>query len=177
MTSQGRTRAAFVLGIAAASATGAVGACGGNVSGSPSDAGSTDSGTDTGRDSGGSDGGVDAGSSCAAAGGQCVLSDSVCAVPASLACPSAPFAQFCCLHMAGSCGQPAVTTLSGCDAGGPVCQGTPGPPELNGIPADADLGPDEPDAWFPKGCTFTYPVCGNLGVYTCTCGSGWDCMP
>jgi hypothetical protein len=148
----------------------------GSGSGSSSSSGGLGS-TDSGMDAGEGDGGEDTGSSCFAADGQCLVSDSVCAVPASLACPSAPFALFCCLQVAGSCGQPGVTTLSGCDAGAPSCQGTPAPPDLNGIPADADLGPDEPDAWFPMGCTFTYPVCGNLGVYTCTCGSGWDCKP
>jgi len=117
-------------------------------------------------------------SACAAAGGQCVLSDSVCAVPGPQACPSAAFAQFCCLQQQGSCGQPSVTTFSSeCDAGPPSCQGTPARPELEGIPADAALGPEDPDASFGKGCTITYPVCGNMGVYTCTCGQGWDCKP
>ncbi len=120
---------------------------------------------------------TDASSPCIAAGGQCVLSESICASPSALACPKGPIGMFCCLSVDGSCGQPTVTTFSACDAGPPSCNGTPAKPELIGIPADAALGPDEPDASFPMGCTITYPLCSDQGVYRCVCGSGWTCIP
>jgi hypothetical protein len=127
---------------------------------------------------------------CVAAGGQCILNESYCADPGGVeaAChPTEGPGVFCCLHVTGSCGQPAVTTYSEeCDAGDPTstsCEGTPPVSEIvTGIPSGVLLPPDDPDASFGQGCKISYPLCTYSGAWSCTCsgqpspwGLGWTC--
>lgn len=120
---------------------------------------------------------------CLDAGGQCVASNSYCAVVANVTCPSSGPALFCCVDQVGSCGQPATTTYSpACSPdAGVLCRGTPPAPDLENVPVGVVLPPVELDAGFAQGCTITYPLCAEFGVYTCTCGGNgsptWCCGP
>jgi hypothetical protein len=136
------------------------GAGGGGSSSSSSGGGTTGSGT-----------------SCEAAGGQCLIGDEICATPGSQTCAGAdgPAGVFCCLSQAEDCGQPATTSLSSsCDPGSvaaPSCAGMPPTPPPFGTGVEED-----PDASFPSGCTVTFPYCNSGSVIQCTCkGDTWNC--
>jgi hypothetical protein len=127
------------------------------------------------------DAGADAGG-CIAAGGECLNSNVICAVPGSLSCGAVyPGAPYCCLSNVADCGQPSATIYA-CPPAQPdggTCTSAPvplGAPNYKALVQATDV-----DASYPVGCRVTFPACNNGHVPYCTCQlysgvPGWSCF-
>jgi hypothetical protein len=121
------------------------------------------------------------GSGCIAAGGECLNSNVICAVPGPQSCGAVgPFAPYCCLSNVGECGQPSATTYACPPAppeGGLTCPSAPVP--LGAPNYEALVQATDTDASYPVGCRVTFPACNNGHVPYCTCREDtvWICFP
>lgn len=113
------------------------------------------------------DAGPDAGA-CIPAGGECLFSNAICAVPGPLSC-GVNSGSYCCLSSVANCGQPDTTAYA-CPVpseGGLTCSSVPiplGSPNYRALVQATDS-----DASYPVGCRVTFPVCNNGHVPYCTC--------
>jgi hypothetical protein len=128
------------------------------------------------------DAGPDA-AGCIAAGGECLYSNVICAVPGPQSCGAVgPGAPYCCLSNVANCGQPSATTYACPPAqpeGGLTCPSAPVP--LGAPNYEALVQATDNDASYPVGCRVTFPACNNGHVPYCTCRIDgepiWSCFP
>ncbi len=120
---------------------------------------------------------------CIAAGGECLFSNVICAVPGPQSCSGLnQTGLYCCLSNVADCGQPSATTYA-CppvqpEGGGSTCTSASVP--LGSPNYEAMVQATDNDASYPVGCRVTFPACNNGQIPFCTCVMDgvpmWSCF-
>jgi hypothetical protein len=128
------------------------------------------------------DGSADSTAGCAAAGGQCVIGNFICAVVGPEGtCGSGPSGAYCCLSEMADCGQPDATSyVCPTTDAGLACR-VSALTAPSGAPNSQALATalGKSDASYSLGCIATFPACNKGRPPSCTCSlqqvPTWSC--